>query len=484
MSIIRKLAGPEQLIFLFVILVFTLTAYNSHGYFHADEHWQILEFASFKMGNIPGDQLAWEYRAQIRQAIQPAIVCQLRHILPSHTSPFAIILILRLLSAFGAITALFLCSKAMKISTRAELSTCLLVICCFWFIPLLCVRFSSENWSGICFSIAVFLMLLKDNSLRYWHYALIGLLLGFSFLFRIQSIFVIAGVFAWLIIVKKEKIANLSIIAALACVVVLFGVMIDKWFYGNWTFTPWNYFDVNILQDKAADFGTKPWSFYFIKIMEKSLFLDGIIILASLVAFVIIKPRHLLVWVIIPFLVGHVLIAHKELRFMFPLVYFVPFVVFTCADRLKVSIKKPLIICLLALNIPLVLVTATLPCHPSVEAIRAASMDVRRNKKVYYTEENPVNTFGLANSFYTDSLNNIEYIKVNPGEIVDFSTTQDGVYFYARLSDLEQLPPTIGARNMNPFLPSLVRCFAEHDIPGRKFLDGYCHYTTYELVKK
>ena len=37
------------------------------------------------------------------------------------------------------------------------------------------------------------------------------------------------------------------------------------------------------------------------------------------------KPKHILTWMMLLFLLGHVVVAHKEFRFLFPLAFFYPF---------------------------------------------------------------------------------------------------------------------------------------------------------------
>jgi GPI mannosyltransferase 3 len=70
---------------LFIVIVFA-AAYNSHGYYHGDEHWQILEYSNYKIGQIPASQLAWEFNEKIRSGIQPAMVYGLIKALPNTTS--------------------------------------------------------------------------------------------------------------------------------------------------------------------------------------------------------------------------------------------------------------------------------------------------------------------------------------------------------------------------------------------------------------
>ncbi|QEH39720.1 hypothetical protein [Chitinophaga sp. XS-30] len=61
----------QKWILLFASLTYLITACFSTGYFHPDEHFQLLEFANFKMGNISGYELPWEYATEIRPTFQP-----------------------------------------------------------------------------------------------------------------------------------------------------------------------------------------------------------------------------------------------------------------------------------------------------------------------------------------------------------------------------------------------------------------------------
>ncbi len=62
-----------QLIVIIAAVVYSITAYNSHGFYHADEQYQIIEFAGLKLGTHTPDELAWEFNIQIRPSLQPVI---------------------------------------------------------------------------------------------------------------------------------------------------------------------------------------------------------------------------------------------------------------------------------------------------------------------------------------------------------------------------------------------------------------------------
>jgi len=48
------------------ILISILMAWNSEGFYHYDEHYQIIEFAQYKAGKAVQDGLAWEFHEKVR----------------------------------------------------------------------------------------------------------------------------------------------------------------------------------------------------------------------------------------------------------------------------------------------------------------------------------------------------------------------------------------------------------------------------------
>ena len=81
---------------------------------------------------------------------------------------------------------------------------------------------------------------LRDNRMY-----IIGGLLGLSFLFRYQNAFLAMGLFLWMVFIGKEKILNLVKLAAAGVAVLLLGILLDFWLYGEWLLSAWNYFHFN-----------------------------------------------------------------------------------------------------------------------------------------------------------------------------------------------------------------------------------------------
>ena len=319
----------HRLVIITACVLYAVTAIKSHGYYHPDEHYQIIEFAEYKLGNNTADDLAWEFHRQLRSCIQPAICFIVFKCLTGAgiTDPYALALCLRLLTAVFAITAITLFIRATLTSINEKYRKLYMVLSYFlWFLPFLNVRFSSESWSGLSMLTAV--ALLQPNGSR-GKGALIGagIFLGLAFLFRFQTGSMIAGIALWLICIGKEKWQRLLLLLFIFLAILQVGILTDTWFYGHYTLSFLNYFIVNIVEGVASDFGTAPWYYFIEFILNASILPIGLLILISFMAGIVLQPKHIVFWAIVPFLMMHICIPHKEGRFIFPVAGFVPFII-------------------------------------------------------------------------------------------------------------------------------------------------------------
>jgi phosphatidylinositol glycan class B len=113
--------------------------------------------------------------------------------------------------------------------------------------------------------------------------------------------------------------------------ILLLGVLIDRWFYAQWVFTPWSYFwlffENDILNGTESSFGTSSPFYYLEALYQLPTHFVGVVLLVCFVIAVIFKPKNPVTWFIIPFVLIHSLISHKEERFLFPIVFLFPFFV-------------------------------------------------------------------------------------------------------------------------------------------------------------
>ncbi|SFL52206.1 phosphatidylinositol glycan, class B [Porphyromonadaceae bacterium KH3CP3RA] len=331
----------NRFVLILIIILYLFSTINSNGFHHPDEHFQLIEFAGLKAGWNTGDDLAWEYDAQIRPALQPYLALGVFKLagLFGIKDPFILATLLRGLTAVFSILSVLFFISCFKPSIKNRYHPVLIVLSFFiWFFPSINVRFSSETWSGLCLLISVGLVELnRQSKLRYF---IIGVLFGLSFEFRFQTALAIAGIILWLICIRKNSFREILYIFWGSILIVALCTALDSLFYGQFVFTPYNYFRVNIIENVSSHYGTAPWYAYITSILIAPNFLIGAVILLSFTILLVYDYKNIILWAIIPFIVFHSVIPHKELRFLFPLINFVPFLLVYAYQQTIDRIKK------------------------------------------------------------------------------------------------------------------------------------------------
>jgi GPI mannosyltransferase 3 len=355
-KMMRKLSEKFHrlhLIMLAGVLFYAIAGYFTRGYYNPDEHYQILEFAGHKLGFFPKIALPWEFDAQIRPSLQPYLamgVIQLCRGL-GITEAFDWAMILRFISGGLSLWVFYTLSRPLSAAfERPQSSRMLLlgaaVFC--WFMPFLSVRFSSENWSALTLLAGLYVLLMTEDeqcTVRYRQVVaplLAGVFFGLSFWFRFQTAFALLGIGLWMLFIRRPRLpisSWLSVVAGSLFSIVL-GIVLDRIFYGQWVFTPYNYYKVNILEDKASSFGIEPFWWYLPASIQALVWPIGLVLFALFLYGAHCARRHVMLWAVIPFVVGHSLIAHKELRFMFPLLFPFLFLVVVGFERATAAINR------------------------------------------------------------------------------------------------------------------------------------------------
>ena len=320
--------------FFAALVIHLLTAWFSIGFQYQDEQSQIMDFAGYKMGMVPLDRLSWEYKEQIRQGIQPFIVvCLYRSLQYFHiANPFLCTLILRVFSTIvGWLSVLFLTKElCYKIESEYWRRFLVLLSCFMWPIAFVQSHFSCESISGSTFFLGVaailyFIRSRESGPPRQHLLVVAGLLIGFAFIIRIQTVFMVLGLGMWCIIIGRFRFKNMIIMALPGFMVIGLGAVLDHWLYQEWVFTIYKYFDVNLIQGKANSFGTSPFYFYFYLYYIALIPVISVFMLGCIVYSWFRHPRHLFTWICVPFFIGHSLIAHKEVRFLWPMMDAIPY---------------------------------------------------------------------------------------------------------------------------------------------------------------
>lgn len=323
----NKIVSNHYCFLLLLTAVFYgFTAVNSTGFHQPDEHFQIIEFANYKLGRTQATDLSWEYNAGIRPSLQPGIAYVIFLItnLLGLEDVFIKTLVLRLLTSSLAIIAIYLFAKSnQQVISRQYYGVYIFFSYLLWFIPYVSARFSSESWSGIFLLFALYY--LKTKPLKTGSAVTSGFIIGLSILFRYQSLLFALGIFLWLLFVQRSTWKSFLYISLGILTTLFFGYLLDIWFYGKSVITIYNYFEANIIKDVASTFGVSPWYEYLWFTFHSPSFIIGSTILVS-IALVALKNRNdLILWTALPFIIVHSLIPHKEMRFLFPLVFLCPY---------------------------------------------------------------------------------------------------------------------------------------------------------------
>ena len=341
-------SSVEKKIIFIAAIPFLIAAVFKEGFYHADEHLQIIEWAWAYVQGIGYDHLPWEYEAQIRPNFQTFLAAGFIKV--SHfvgiENPHIITLFTRFFSAGLSFFALLKLYYALKENFHGLSEKVISSVFFFlWLIPVLSVRFSSEILSGSLFILGVSMLLSKstNRSKHLW----IGLLFGFAFISRFQMGLCILGVMIWMMIDHNWKHFLKWIPGVLLSLVIL--LVCDYTIYEEFVFSPWKYLEVNLIEGKSSSFGTKPFYHYFHQIFLKSNHLLGVVILLGLVALLVKKRGHILNFIIWPFLLVHILIPHKEVRFLFPLIFILPWLLLELYSMVNVSKGRSIVIGLLVI---------------------------------------------------------------------------------------------------------------------------------------
>jgi phosphatidylinositol glycan class B len=143
-----------------------------------------------------------------------------------------------------------------------------------------------------------------------------GLLLGLSFGIRFQMGFIIGPTvfLAWL--TNRGRIDRPFVKLVLGSALALFVLgLSDKMVYGSWFHSPLQYYEANMVEGIANYWGVAPWYQYVLWLGE-----GGWMVVAPLAVLAVVGIRRepALALLVAGFVVPHMLIGHKEARFLLP----------------------------------------------------------------------------------------------------------------------------------------------------------------------
>ncbi len=301
------------------LILHLIAAVKSAGFFHPNEHFQVLEFINFKLGRSPSSDLPFEYQHFLQPWILPFFLTGITRFLSSIgiLNPFDWAMSYRVIGAalgWLSLAGLTLVC-ALWFQDKSWRRWSVLALHLLWYIPVIHSRHSSENFGGSLFFIALSLLIL-GSSTRPKHPEQpgkcppglslgVGLILGLAFECHFNLAWMILGLILWLAIVARSQFKTILLISTGITTWVGIGTCVDFLGYGIWTFTPWNF----LSQGSAWHWPTGA--------IDPSP--SGILILLGFLAMWVQHPLHILTWISLPLCLAFELTPSSELRFLLPL---------------------------------------------------------------------------------------------------------------------------------------------------------------------
>jgi GPI mannosyltransferase 3 len=392
---LNNLNSTEKKLLGLALIVHLITAYFSNGFYHWDEHFQIFEFANFKLGHIPASYLPWEFASKMRPFILPGLATFIGSFI---ADPFINAGLMRLLAMVLSFYACLVFYQHTKDEFKPELYSFYLFASFFlWFLPFLHVRVSAEIIGGALFIIGYCLASNKTTL----NILMVGFLFGLAFWIRFQLGFALLGLGLGYLMNKEFTIKEIFIMVAGFLLAVGINVAIDSWGYGQMTFTPWQYLNENIFLGKSKNFGVNPISDYFKWILNRPGLPIGILFYLAIISQLRTAFKHPLTLSFLFFVSIHFLVGHKEIRFLFPLVFLLPYFVmrFLSLSLPKVCTSKIFKYGFIVINLIPMMYLMNANAHPSVDYFKQTK-DTEMSELTIQGETDPYKLAGLDVRFY------------------------------------------------------------------------------------
>ncbi len=432
------------IIFLIMIIISSIFSY---GFYHYDEHYQIIEYVGYKMGKCDAKDLPWEFNARIRPWLQPSIYYMIAKFLNfiGIENPFILTTFFRLFTGFIGTVAIFIIILLSYYFYPYDFEKRKYVTYIAMFlslIPYLLVRTSSESFSSsfVMIGIGILLLLSKKNDEKNIDFSKLslfisGFIFGLAFQFRYQIAFFIVGLFLWIIFFScKEYLKNFLkfIFFGVGFLIAIgVGIIVDYWGYGEWVISFWNYFYSNIISKVSENFGTDPFWGYLYIVNLNFIFPITIFITVTFFIYWLRYPKNLFTFMTFVFFIVHSLISHKEARFLFPMLLFTPFVIVDAYspgnDRLNFfggvwGIRnKSIVKIFYILNIIFLIGLIFIDIRFDLPIQRIISFKYKDKDKLFCIDKiNPYNNYGHIMNFYIPK--NLELIFIDKQELSEIIT--------------------------------------------------------------
>ena len=449
MAMIKRRALYWAIFFYFLAVVFSVGSYMP------DEHYQILEFAAYKIGKTDSNGLTWEFLEQIRPSIQPALVVLLHRFWQFFgvENPFFEVFFLRFLSAVLSLFTVWQLvgcfeSRVKDLVLRRYFPILMFLL---WFMPYHNVRFSAECWSANMFWLGLVVYIKNGFNQAAKTLFFVGILMGLSLSIRFQLGLMLAGFGVWLLVVEKKSLGQILSFVCGVLLVFALSLAVDRWFYGVWNLAIYDYVYQNTAGGRA-NVGLKPIYFYVQSIFIYLVPPFSLVVIGGFFMFLYWFRSHVLTWCVVPFFVVHCLIGHKELRFLLVLIPVLPvFVVYSLQyisenhaaiwSKLQSKWSTLFVGLFVILNVFLIVIWSVVPLFPSnllVKYYQKLYQTTKPNTVIFYTQRKPFQNLSSTKSqanFYRNK--NVEIL--NFDSLKSLKNTNPNCHYFITVDSINSI---------------------------------------------
>ena len=405
-------------------------AFTATGSYHPDQHFQIIEFSSYQLGQSHGAAAVWEFYNPVRPTIQIYLFSGWHQLITALgiSNPYTELTLLRLLLGlmmfvvFSGVTIFYL-----KNAPRKILYTALAILNFSCFLPYFKVQFSSEILSALFFfGTLVWYDYKKDRQPGFAFLAWIGFLFCLAFYFRFQVGFFLVGFGIWLIWVAKKPRHILPMAIGFIAGAAL-NTWLDYLFFHKLEITPYLYYYINIIDKRAAMFGTSSFLRYIgLIIAVVSVPPVSLVLFFFAVKALFRNYRQVLFLTTMAFILAHCFVGHKEERFLFPALFVLPiwiawglpefFRVYDSPVAVWRYLIRGITYISIGLNMLLLVLLALNPYSQSIHFTEQINdeLESRGGGKLYYLHRSPFETpAGSPYIFSQRYFSKTEFVRVN-----------------------------------------------------------------------
>lgn len=318
-----------QILFYITAFAHLLAAFNQISTHHPDEWFQTVELGNYISRGFISQTL--EFHLHMRNLTWPAMLAAPLWVSSKlfHDSVFANFLVVKFTTAFLDLTAIacwfYIFRKTLNIFWR-RVGAVLLILPVFWVSEW--VRPSQEHLSAIALAWA-FAAFIKNQEQPHKHWAfLAGAAAALCGVFRYPSGLLSAGFLVGILISDFFKFKKTSLLWLCfgAGAALIIGGLADTFVWGHPYESLWMYLQYNVFTGLSSkNFGTQSayeyW--YFWKSQWAGVWLPVALVLIFGNIITLLKhPKSVTpaVYTLFIYIIGHLLISHKEPRFMTPIV--------------------------------------------------------------------------------------------------------------------------------------------------------------------